>query len=108
MASDRRNYKQVVETTVELAQKAGVSDIVGRIANDLKDENEPYRKMVMETIQQVISTLGAADIDERLEVRLIDGIIYAFESQTTEDNIMLDGVGTVVNALGRRATQSHK
>lgn len=100
MASDRRNYKQVVETTVELAQKAGVSDIVGRIANDLKDENEPYRKMVMETIQQVISTLGAADIDERLEVRLIDGLIYAFQSQTTEDNIMLDGVGTVVNALG--------
>lgn len=106
MASDRRNYKQVVETTVELAQKAGVSDIVGRIANDLKDENEPYRKMVMETIQQVISTLGAADIDERLEVRLIDGIIYAFESQTTEDNIMLDGVGTVVNALGECSARS--
>lgn len=102
MASDRRNYKQVVETTVELAQKAGVSEIVGRIVNDLKDENEPYRKMVMETIQQVVQGLGAADIDERLEVQLIDGIIYAFESQTMEDNIMLDGVGTVVNALGIR------
>jgi splicing factor 3B subunit 1 len=36
MALDRRNYKQVVETTVELAQKAGVSEIVGRIVNDLK------------------------------------------------------------------------
>lgn len=102
MASDRRNYRQVVETTVELAQKAGVSEIVGRIGNDLKDENEAYRKMVMETIQQVIAGLGAADIDERLEVQLIDGIIYAFESQTTEDNVMLDGVGTVVNALGIR------
>lgn len=101
MASDRRNYKQVVETTVELAQKAGVSEICGRIVNDLKDENELYRKMVMETIQQVISSLGAADIDERLEVQLVDGIIYAFESQTTEDNVMLDGVGTVVNALGK-------
>lgn len=100
MASDRRNYKQVVETTVELAQKAGVSEICSRIVNDLKDENELYRKMVMETIQQVISSLGAADIDERLEVQLVDGIIYAFESQTTEDNVMLDGVGTVVNALG--------
>ncbi|KAK9899151.1 ARM repeat-containing protein [Cystobasidium minutum MCA 4210] len=102
MASDRRNYKQVVETTVELAQKAGVSEICGRIVNDLKDENELYRKMVMETIQQVVSSLGAADIDERLEVQLVDGIIYAFESQTTEDNVMLDGVGTVVNALGIR------
>ena len=100
MALDRRNYKQVVETTVELAQKAGVSEIVGRIVNDLKDESEPYRKMVMETITKVVSSLGASDIDERLEVRLVDGIIYAFQEQTTEDQVMLDGFGTVVNAFG--------
>jgi splicing factor 3B subunit 1 len=30
MALDRRNYRQVVETTVELANKAGVSEIVSR------------------------------------------------------------------------------
>jgi splicing factor 3B subunit 1 len=102
MALDRRNYKQVVETTVELAQKAGVAEIVGRIVNDLKDEAEPYRKMVMETITKVISSLGAADIDERLEIRLVDGIIYSFQEQTTEDQVMLDGFGTVVNALGIR------
>ncbi|PFH51894.1 hypothetical protein AMATHDRAFT_190483 [Amanita thiersii Skay4041] len=102
MALDRRNYRQVVETTVELAQKAGVSEIVGRIVNDLKDEAEPYRKMVMETITKVVATLGASDIDERLEVRLVDGIIYSFQEQTTEDQVMLDGFGTVVNALGIR------
>ncbi|KAK7686246.1 hypothetical protein QCA50_010466 [Cerrena zonata] len=102
MALDRRNYRQVVETTVELAQKSGVAEIVGRIVNDLKDEAEPYRKMVMETITKVVASLGAADIDERLEVRLVDGIIYAFQEQTTEDQVMLDGFGTVVNALGIR------
>jgi splicing factor 3B subunit 1 len=102
MALDRRNYRQVVETTVELAQKAGVSEIVGRVVNELKDESEPYRKMVMETITKVIATLGASDIDERLEVRLVDGIIYSFQEQTTEDQVMLDGFGTVVNALGIR------
>ncbi|KIP10057.1 hypothetical protein PHLGIDRAFT_125885 [Phlebiopsis gigantea 11061_1 CR5-6] len=102
MALDRRNYRQVVETTVELAQKSGVAEIVGRIVNDLKDEAEPYRKMVMETITKVIASLGASDIDERLEVRLVDGIIYAFQEQTTEDQVMLDGFGTVVNALGIR------
>ncbi|KAI0657859.1 armadillo-type protein [Cubamyces menziesii] len=90
------------ETTVELAQKAGVAGIVGRIVNDLKDEAEPYRKMVMETITKVVASLGASDIDERLEVRLVDGIIYAFQEQTTEDQVMLDGFGTVVNALGIR------
>lgn len=121
MALDRRNYSQVVETTVELAQKAGVSEIVGRLVNDLKDESEPYRKMVMEIITKVVAGLGAAgsffsfwvpcdfaddcfgaDIDERLEVQLIDGIIYAFQEQSIEDQVMLEGFGTVVNALGVR------
>ena len=101
MALDRRNYRQVVDTTVELAQKTGVAVIVGRIVNDLKDEAEPYRKMVMETITKVISSLGASDINERLEVQLVDGIIYSFQEQTTEDQVMLDGFGTVVNALGQ-------
>lgn len=102
MALDRRNYRQVVETTVALSQKTGVTEVVGRIVNELKDENELFRKMVMETIQKVIASLGAADVDERLEVQLVDGIIYAFQEQTVEDNVMLDGFGTVVNALGLR------
>ena len=86
---------------MELAQKAGVSGIVGKVVNELKDEAEPYRKMVMETITKVVATLGASDIDERLEMRLVDGIIYSFQEQTTEDQVMLDGFGTVVNALGK-------
>lgn len=102
MALDRRNYKQLVETTVELANKVGVSEIVGRIVTDLKDESEPYRKMVMETIEKVVSNLGASDIDPRLEELLIDGILYAFQEQTVEDVVMLNGFGTVVNALGMR------
>lgn len=79
-----------------------MAEIVGRIVNELKDEAEPYRKMVMETITKVIATLGASDIGECLEVRLVDGIIYSFQEQTTEDQVMLDGFGTVVNALGIR------
>ena len=59
--------------------------------------------MVMETITKVVTSLGASDIDERLEVRLVDGIIHSFSEQTTEDQVMLDGFGTVVNALGEHA-----
>ena len=103
MALDRRNYKQLVETTEELAQKVGSSEIVLRIVEDLKDESEPYRKMVMETIEKVISSLSAADIDQRLEEQLIDGILYSFQEQTSEDTaVMLNGFGTIVNALGTR------
>lgn len=44
---------QLVDTTVELANKVGPSEIINRVVDDLKDENEQYRKMVMETIEKV-------------------------------------------------------
>ncbi|RMZ84884.1 hypothetical protein DV738_g139, partial [Chaetothyriales sp. CBS 135597] len=102
MALDKRNYRQVVETTVDIGQKVGVSEIVERIVNNLKDESEAYRKMTVETIEKVIASLGAADIGERLEERLVDGMLFAFQEQSIEDIIMLNGFGTVVNALGTR------
>ncbi|CAK9227971.1 unnamed protein product [Sphagnum troendelagicum] len=59
--------------------------------------------MVMETIEKVVASLGASDIDACLEELLIDGILYAFQEQTSDDaNVMLNGFGTVVNALGQR------
>ncbi|KAI5996458.1 hypothetical protein F5J12DRAFT_958034 [Pisolithus orientalis] len=79
--------------------KAGVSEITGRIMNELKDKAEPYCKMVMETITKVIATLGDSDIDKHLEVCLVDGITCSFQEQTTEGQVMLDGFGTVVDAL---------
>ena len=102
MALDKRNYRQVVETTVDIGQKVGVSEIVERIVNNLKDESEAYRKMTVETIEKVIASLGAADIGERLEERLVDGMLFAFQEQSIEDVVMLNGFGTVVNALGTR------
>ncbi|EEB13765.1 U2 snRNP component prp10, putative [Pediculus humanus corporis] len=102
MALDRRNYRQLVDTTVEIANKVGSSEMINRVVDDLKDENEQYRKMVMETIEKIMSNLGAADIDSRLEEQLIDGILYAFQEQTTEDVVMLNGFGTIVNQLGKR------
>ena len=62
-----------------------------------------YRKMVMETVETILATLGASDIDQRLEELLIDGILYAFQEQTSDDTkVMLNGFGVVVNALGSR------
>jgi splicing factor 3B subunit 1 len=102
MALDKRNYRQVVETTVDIGQKVGVSEIVDRIVNNLKDESEAYRKMTVETIEKLVASLGAADIGERLEERLVDGILHAFQEQSVEDIVMLNGFGSVVNALGTR------
>ena len=102
MALDRRNYRQLVDTTVEMANKVGAAEIISRIVDDLKDENETYRKMVMETIENVLSNLGSAEVDSRLEEQLVDGILYAFQEQTMEDVVMLNGFGTVCNSLGTR------
>ena len=84
------------------ARQVGASEIINRIVDDLKDESEQYRKMVMETIEKIMTNLSAADVDGRLEEQLIDGILYAFQEQTTEDAVMLNGFGTVVNTLGKR------
>ena len=97
-----------------MANKVGCSDVISRIVDDLKDDSEPYRRMVMETVQKVLENLGTSDVDERLEERLIDGILYAFQEQAVDASnttnsfavkdaqVMLDGFGTVVNALGER------
>lgn len=102
MALDKRNYRQVVETTVDIGQKVGVSEILERVVNNLKDESEAYRKMTVETVEKIVASLGAADIGERLEERLIDGILHAFQEQSVEEIVMLNGFGSVVNALGTR------
>ncbi|KAD5508895.1 hypothetical protein E3N88_16598 [Mikania micrantha] len=64
--------------------KVGVPDIVARIVEDLKDESEPYRRMVMETIEKVVENLGASDIDSRLEELLIDVVM----KQCQEEQLM--------------------
>ena len=55
-----------------------------QLVDDLKEENEQYRKMVMETIEQILTNIGATDNDihNRLEEQLINnnGILYAYSS----------------------------
>ena len=50
-------------TTVEIAKKVGSVEILNRIVDDLKDENEQYRKMVMETVQMIMQEMGSAEVD---------------------------------------------
>ena len=77
-ALDKKNFKQLIETTVEIAGKIGGAEIIKKIVDELKDENESYRKIVMETLEKIISTFGVADINAKLEERLMDGILFAF------------------------------
>ena len=95
--------QRVQHARVGLPQ-VGCAEVVARVVEDLKDESEPYRRMVMETIDKVVHDLGTADVDARLEELLIDGILYAFQEQVSDDaNVMLNGFSTVVNSLKMRA-----
>lgn len=77
----------------------GCTEIVGRIVEDLKDESEPYRRMVMETIDNVVTKLGTADIDARLEEVLIDGILYAFQVRANPNPLLCSRPLCVVSVL---------
>jgi len=103
IALDRRGNRQVVETTVSVANTVGCAEILTRIVDDLKDDSEPYRRMVADCTQKVVENLGTADVDERLEERLLDGLLYAFQEQGSEEtSALLQAFSTVVNSLGPR------
>ena len=70
------------------------------------------------TCVQVLANLGTAEIDQNLEERLIDGIIYAYQEQVlcpplscvlvsptqiSDDTVVLNGCGNIINCLGLRS-----
>lgn len=102
LALDRKNYKLVVETTVVLSRKVGVAEIVENLVPAMKDESEPFRRMAVDTVDKIMTSMGATDVSDRLEERLIDAILLAFQEQSTEDSVILQGFATIVNSLGHR------
>ncbi|PXF48997.1 Splicing factor 3B subunit 1 [Gracilariopsis chorda] len=105
MALDRRNFRGVVDTTLQIAMKIGVSDVLGRLVGDLKDESDPYRRMVLETVENVTDKLGLSDINSALEARLIDGLLFAFQAQGNynDSGSALRALSVVIRKLDRRA-----
>lgn len=47
---------------MELASKVGVIETIEKIYLGLKDENEAFRKMVMEGIEKILLTQNGSDI----------------------------------------------
>lgn len=103
LAIDKRTSKLVIDTTTNLSKKTGASVILTYISNILKDENEAFRNMASDAISECIKELGTTDIDNRLELNLIDGFLFAFHEQSqNSDSTILDGLGIVVNAFNER------
>jgi len=81
MALDRRNHEFLVDTTLTLAFRVGAGEVLELLVADLKDDSEPYRRMVMDALERILKKLGASDIKVRLEERLVDGALFAFQEQ---------------------------
>jgi splicing factor 3B subunit 1 len=99
MALDRRSSRAVVETSVTLAEKVGVSEITERLLNILKDDSEPFRKMAVDTLHKVVKKFGTTGLSERTVERLVDGLLVAYQEQTVSDGAILHGFATVVISL---------
>ena len=69
-AGNRYTAKILVETTNEIAQRVGAQEVIQRLVPCMKDENEWFRYMVLNSIRDVIGLLGTSDLDTRLEEQL--------------------------------------
>jgi splicing factor 3B subunit 1 len=59
--------------------------------------------MTLETIEKVVSKLGVLDIGSKLESILMDGLIFAFQEQVSDDNqTLLNAFGTIASELNLR------
>lgn len=99
---DKRNHKQLVETVAAIANKVGGADIISQVVLNLKDESEDYRALAVEVVEQIAANLGTSDVDTRLEVVLVDGLLYAFQ-ENNSDKAILKRFGAIINSLGKRA-----
>ena len=61
-----------------IAGRVGGAEIVGRLVDELKDENEGFRRVVLETIERIVKEFGVADVDAKLEEKLLEGVLFAF------------------------------
>lgn len=102
IALDRQINKMVTYTTVVLSEKIGCSFTLKYLLGPLKDQSEPFRTMAVHATNKIVKLLGTMDIDDKLQERLIDALLIAFQEQTIEDRIIFKGFGTVVNSFDKR------
>jgi splicing factor 3B subunit 1 len=96
--------KLVADTTRDLSNKFDFLEILEHVIIFAKNDNEQLRKLCMETVHKMISSNpdNLIGLDSQLEVRLIDGVLYAFQEQTIEHKVYLLAFGSVAKTLNTR------
>ena len=108
---DKKNYKLVINATIEIAKKISGNDVINKILIFLKDENEIFRKMTMECLTMILLQCGVTDVDKTNEKLLIDGMLFNLTEQTfneeeintnKKDSIFLNFFETLISKLENR------
>ncbi|KAG0660560.1 hypothetical protein C6P44_003064 [Monosporozyma unispora] len=99
---DKKLNKMTVYTTVILAEKVGCKYTIEQLLDPLRDEAIAFRTMSIHAVNRTVKQEGTNDLDERLETRLIDALLIAFQDQTTDDPLIFHGFGTVAKSLDTR------
>lgn len=102
MALDRRNYRAVVDTTVDLAARVGSPCVLAFLVDFVKDESDAFRRMALDAVERVLRAHGAASVESRLEERLLDALLFAFQEAATEDATAVAAFGAAIRAFGSR------
>lgn len=63
-----------------MAGKIGGAEVTKRILEHIKDDNERFRNVVLETLEKIFFLYGVSDINSRMEQRLIDGMLFCFQN----------------------------
>ena len=103
-AVDKRNYGQLLRTTVAVAAKVGGVDVYAAICGHMKDEMEPFRRMAVEGVMRVVREVGVDLVGVRLEERIMDGLVLAFQGQGVDasEKVYLQALAEFIVALDKR------
>ncbi|ELP90398.1 splicing factor 3B subunit, putative [Entamoeba invadens IP1] len=102
---DKKLSKEVVDTALLFGEKLGGKYVIDKIVLKVGDENEPFRKMTLKTIELLIEKYGVYDIDAELEKVIFDKLLYSFDEQTSgdENSEGLKWIGSIMNHFKERA-----
>eukprot|EP00834_Sanchytrium_tribonematis_P003159 NODE_114_length_18474_cov_1.567510.p3 type:complete len:729 gc:universal NODE_114_length_18474_cov_1.567510:8416-6230(-) len=102
-ALDKRMIRPILEATSAISKKIGIVEVFGKLQPFLKDESEPFRKMICECIQKLIQNQEFDKLDPRMEEEFVDGLLFAFQEQTMEDLVVLNAFSDFLCALKMNA-----
>ncbi|KAH8738793.1 splicing factor 3B subunit1-like HEAT repeat containing protein [Cryptosporidium ryanae] len=105
---DKKICKQVIGTTLVISKRVGKEAILENLVLFLRDSSEPFRRMTLEALRRVLGEgRTALNMEHRLEKLLVDGVLYIFQENTSEeeDGTIVDDVGEIMRTLGKRSKQ---